>query len=105
MIYKSLDGKPERRIVFITTDDEGSIESVTMSQGVFGLDKTGYSFIVDDYVADQINKFKVVNGNLELLDGEQLDEPVKSEKELQREELLRQLALLDADIEEVTDEP
>ena len=105
MIYKSLEDKPERRIVFITTDAEGNVESATMSQGVFGLDKTGYSFIVDDYVAEQIDKFRVVNGGLELLDGEELVEPVKSEKEKQREELLRQLALLDADTEDTTDEP
>ena len=62
-------------------------------------------FIVDDWLIDQLDKVVFKDGTLQVKDGEQLVEPVKSEKELQREELLRQLALLDADTEESTDEP
>ena len=65
----------------------------------------GVMFIVDDWLIDQLDKVVFKDGALQVKEGEQLDEPVKSEKELQREELLRQLALLDADTEEVTDEP
>ena len=65
----------------------------------------GVMFIVDDWLIDQIDKVVFKDGTLQVKEGEQLDEPVKSEKEKQREELLRQLALLDADTEEVTDEP
>ena len=65
----------------------------------------GTMFIVDDWLIPQIDKLQFKDGTLQVKEGEQLDEPVKSEKEKQREELLRQLALLDADTEEVTDEP
>ena len=65
----------------------------------------GVMFIVDDWLIPQLDKVIFKDGTLQVKEGEQLDEPVKSEKEKQREELLRQLALLDADTEEVTDEP
>ena len=38
----------------------------------------------------------MIKGNLKLRDGEALEEPFKSEKELQREALLKQLAELDS---------
>ena len=57
---------------------------------------SGYQFIVDNYVINQIDKLKVVNGSLILKDGETLTTPVISEKELQREALLKQLAELDS---------
>ena len=66
---------------------------------------SGTMFIVDEWLIDQLDKVIFKDGTLQVKEGEQLDEPVKSEKELQREELLRQLALLDADTEETTDEP
>ena len=104
-IYNSLRDEndtllPNRTILFIRKDEineDGEFELYSYGLGV-SLDGSGYSFIVDDWLIDQLDKviFK---------DGEQLVEPVKSEKEKQREELLRQLALLDADTEEVTDEP
>ena len=65
----------------------------------------GVMFIVDDWLIDQLDKVVFKDGTLQVKEGEQLDEPVKSEKEKQREELLRQLALLDADTGEGTDEP
>ena len=94
-----------RSMLFITkTDEHGNIgECIT---GVAGAPLTnGTMFIVDDWLIDQLDKVIFKDGTLKVKEGEQLDEPVKSEKEKQREELLRQLALLDADTEEVTDEP
>ena len=65
---------------------------------------TGTMFIVDDWLIPQLDKVRFKDGVLSVKDGEELIPPVKSEKEKQREELLRQLALLDADTEESTDE-
>ena len=111
-IYNSLRDEndvlvPNRTILFIRKDEineDGEFELYSYGLGV-SLDGSGYSFIVDDWLIDQLDKVVFKDGTLQVKDGEQLDEPVKSEKELQREELLRQLALLDADTEESTDEP
>ena len=85
-------------------DEDGTIGN--HDYGIaFTPDSTGTLFIVDDWLIDQLDKVVFKDGTLKVKEGEQLDEPVKSEKELKREELLRQLALLDADTEEVTDEP
>ena len=85
----NLDGKIEEYLSGVACVPEGN----------------GVMFIVDDWLIDQLDKVIFKDGTLQVKEGEQLDEPVKSEKELQREELLRQLALLDADTEETTDEP
>lgn len=72
---------------------------------------SGYQFIIDDYVISQIDKLKIVDGNLVVRDGEEIIPPTKSEKELQIEAIERQLAALKAeldepvDIEEQTDAP
>jgi len=111
-IYNSLRDEndallPNRTILFIRKDEineNGEFELYSYGLGV-SLDGSGYSFIVDDWIIDQLDKVVLKDGTLQVKEGEQLDEPVKSEKEKQREELLRQLALLDADTEEQTDEP
>ena len=111
-IYNSLrDEKdalvPNRTILFIRKDEideNGEFELYSYGLGV-SLDGSGYSFIVDNWLIDQLDKVVFKDGTLQVKEGEQLDEPIKSEKEKQREELLRQLALLDADTEEPTDEP
>ena len=111
-IYNSLRDEndtllPNRTILFIRKDEieeNGEFELYSYGLGV-SLDGSGYSFIVDDWLIDQLDKVVFKDGSLQVIDGEQLDEPVKSEKEKQREELLRQLALLDADTEDTTDEP
>ena len=85
-------------------DEDGTIGN--HDYGIaFTPDSTGTLFIVDNWLIDQLDKVAFKDGTLQVKEGEQLDEPVKSEKEKQREELLRQLALLDADTEESTDEP
>lgn len=111
-IYNSLRDEndvllPNRTILFIRKDEideNGEFELYSYGLGV-SLDGSGYSFIVDSWLIDQLDKVVFKDGTLQVKEGEKLDEPVKSEKEKQREELLRQLALLDADTEEQTDEP
>ena len=59
-------------------------------------ERSGTLFIVDDWLIPQLGKVKFVDGVLSVKDGEELIPPVKSEKELQREALLKQLAELDS---------
>lgn len=103
MIYDSIDGKPNRRIAFITTDDQGLILSSTVSKNSVATDRTGYTLILDDYVAEQITKFQYIDGELILIEGEELEIPVKSEKQLRMEELQRQMAELQAMPDEPTE--
>ena len=96
---------PNRTRLFITkVDDSGAVSEFLSGNSAVPM-TNGTLFIVDDWLIDQLDKVVFKDGALQVKEGEQLDEPVKSEKEKQREELLRQLALLDADTEEVTDEP
>lgn len=94
-----------RTKLFISkTDDDGTILS-SQSGTLLTPEDSGTMFIVDDWLIDQLDKVVFQDGTLQVKEGERLDEPVKSEKEKQREELLRQLALLDADTREQTDAP
>ena len=96
---------PGRTKLFIVdSDNEGGIVRSYDGTSIIP-ENNGTLFIVDDWLIDQLDKVIFKDGTLQVKDGERLDEPVKSEKEKQREELLRQLALLDADTEEPTDEP
>ena len=56
----------------------------------------GTLLVVDEYVAKQADKLKFIDGTLVVKEGETIEEPVKSDAELQEEELLRQLAELRA---------
>lgn len=56
----------------------------------------GTMFIVDDWLIPQLDKVKFLDGVLSVKDGEEIIPPVKTEKELQREALLKQLAELDS---------
>ena len=109
-IYESLyedDGlmvSGRTKLFIKQVEDDGTIGNHDYGT-VFTPNSSGTLFIVDDWLIPQIDKVRFKDGTLKVKDGEQLDEPVKSEKEKQREELLRQLALLDADTEETTDEP
>ena len=58
--------------------------------------ETGTMFIIDDWAIDQRDKLIFKDGVLSVRDGEELIPPVKTEKELQREALLKQLAELDS---------
>ena len=115
-IYNSLRDEndtllPNRTILFIRKDEineDGEFELYSYGLGV-SLDGSGYSFIVDDWLIDQLDKVVFKEGILKVKEGEELVEPVKSELEREEEELLKRLAELrakkTADTEEVTDEP
>ena len=97
-----IDGRT--KLFIKSTKDDGTINDYIRGLA-FTPEDNGTMFIVDDWLIPQLDKVRFKDGVLSVKEGEQLDKPVKSEKEKQREELLRQLALLDADTEEVTDEP
>lgn len=59
-------------------------------------DGAGTIFIVDDWLIGQLHKVQFIEGTLKVKEGEELTPPVKTEKELQREALLKQLAELDS---------
>ena len=94
-----------RTKLFIKSTNEDDNLDEYMSGVACVPEMNGTMFIVDDWLIDQLDKVVFQDGALQVKEGEKLDEPVKSEKEKQREELLRQLALLDADTEEQTDAP
>jgi len=58
---------------------------------------TGTMFIVDDWLIPQLDKVQFKDGTLSVKEGEELIPPLKTEKELQIEELERQLAALKAE--------
>ena len=78
-----------------TVDSDGSISE--FNHGIaFVTEENGTQFIVDDWLVEQIDKLQFVGGSLSVKKGESLDPPAKSEKEIQREALLKQLAELDS---------
>ena len=104
-----LDGNGEqdmsRTKLFIRDyDTDGNI--VRFQSGLyFTPEESGILFIIDKWLLDQIDKVKFSDGVLSVKEGEELIPPVKSEKELKREALLKQLAELeseDTQEEEVT---
>ena len=97
-----IDGRT--KLFIKSAKDDGTINDYLRGLA-FTPEDNGTMFIVDDWLIDQLDKVIFKDGTLQVKEGEQLDEPVKSEKEKQREELLRQLALLDADTEESTEQP
>ena len=115
-IYNSLRDEndtllPNRTILFIRKDEineNGEFDLYSYGLGV-SLDGSGYSFIVDDWLIDQLDKVVFKDGTLKVKEGEELVEPVKSELEREEEELLKRLAELrakkTADTEDTTDEP
>ena len=86
---------PGRTKLFImSTSEDGGIDRY-ISGVAFTSEENGTQFIVDDWLVDQIEKLQFIDGTLSVREGETLKEPVKSEKELQREALLKQLAELE----------
>ena len=77
------------------TDEVGNIE-LFQSGIMVSPEENGTMFIVDDWLIPQIDKVQFKDGTLSVKDGEELVPPVKTEKELQREALLKQLAELDS---------
>lgn len=101
--------RSEISTIHVKVDEEGNIISVSSGGKIIGVSSSGLTFVVDNKVLEQINKFKINGRNLELIDGMELDEPVKSDAEIEREKLLKQIAELDkqivADTEENTETP
>lgn len=107
-IYDSLldnqrESMPSRTKLFIiSTDEDGKID-LYMHGIAFTPERNGTMFIVDEWLIPQIHKIQFKDGELSVKDGEELITPVKSEKELKREALLRQIAELDAAEDEPAD--
>ena len=59
-------------------------------------ERSGTLLIVDDWIIPQLDKIQFIDGVLSVKDGEELIPPVKTDRELQREALLKQLAELDS---------
>lgn len=81
------------------TDEVGNIE-LFQSGIMVSPEENGTMFIVDDWLIPQIDKVQFKDGALSVKNGETLTPPVKTEKELQREALLKQLAELDSQPDE-----
>ena len=63
-------------------------------------ERSGTQFIVDEWLIEHLDKVQFKDGVLSVKEGEKLIPPVKTEKELQREALLKQLAELDSQLTE-----
>lgn len=98
------------KLFIVDVDDNGNIIKSYDGTSI-NPEVTGTLFIVDDWLIPQLDKVQFIDGVLSVKDGEELIPPVKSEKELQREALLKQIAELDAaedkpaDAEGQTDAP
>ena len=77
------------------TLDDGTISNCQTGSLLIP-DGAGTILIVDDWLIDQLDKVQFIDGVLSVKDGETLTPPIKTEKELQREALLKQLAELDS---------
>lgn len=104
-IYNSLRDEYDNFIngrtkLFIkSTKDDGTINDYIRGLA-FTPEGNGTMFIVDDWLIDQLDKLQFIDGVLSVKNGETLTPPVKTEKELQREALLKQLAELDSQPDE-----
>ena len=89
-----------RTHLFITScNDEGDITGSQSGTNIVP-EGSGMLFVVDDWLIPQIDKLLFIDGSLQVKEGENIDEPVKSDIDLQEEELLRQLEALRAQKEE-----
>ena len=84
-------------------DDDGTILK-SKGGSLLTPEGTGTMFIVDDWLIEQLDKVRFIDGVLSVKDGEELISPVKSEKELRREALLKQLAELDSEVTQEEEE-
>ena len=93
------------KLFIISVDSDGSLGNYLHGTACVP-ESTGTMFIVDEWLIDQLDKVVFKDGTLQVKEGEQLDEPVKTVLEREEEELLKRLAELRAkkNIEEVTDE-
>lgn len=99
-IYDSIISEGGNNIVgrtklFIERQEDGDIVSFKSGTSI-APQSTGTMFIVDEWIIEQLDKVQFIDGVLSVKDGKTLTPPVKTEKELQREALLKQLAELDS---------
>ena len=104
-VYEELydeDGNstPSRTKLFVPAKEVNEDGSFTSFQsGILVTPSTsGYFYIVDSWILNQIEKLVIVEGVLSVRDGEKITPPPKSDKELKREELLKQLAELESEV-------
>lgn len=57
-------------------------------------EESGWIFIVDEYLVNQIDKLQIANGELTVKEGMSIQERIKTPGELRMEELERELNLL-----------
>ena len=88
-----IDGRT--KLFIKSTKDDGTINDYIRGLA-FTPEDNGTMFIVDDWLIPQLDKVRFKDGVLSVKEGEELIPPVKTEKELQREALLKQLAELDS---------
>lgn len=90
---------PNRTMLFIPTSKikEDGIISEYVSGLAYVPETPGITFIVDDWIIPQIDKLKFEDGELKVKDGKNIEEPQKTEKELEREQLLKRLAELETE--------
>ena len=99
-IYESIRDEnsgivPGRTKLFIVNSNEFGDINLSEHGTKLTPEGTGTMFIVDDWLIPQLDKVKFLDGVLSVKEGEELIPPVKSEIELQREALLKQLAELE----------
>ena len=87
---------PGRTKLFIEQNDDDGTILKSKSGTLLTPEGSGTMFIVDDWLIPQLDKVQFKEGTLSVKDGEELIPPVKTERELQREALLKQLAELDS---------
>ena len=100
-IYESIQDNAGANIngrtkLFIQKADEDGVITLCNYGTLYTPAESGTMFIVDDWLIPKLDKVRFINGELLVKEGEELIPPVKTEKELQREALLKQLAELDS---------
>ncbi len=79
-----------------STDEDGGITEYLSGVAIVP-EGAGTMFIVDEWIIPQIDKLKFEDGELKVKDGQDIEEPQITEKELEREALLKRLAELETE--------
>lgn len=88
-------GRTKLYIKHSEVDHEGNFDQYERGTALV-FDSSGYQFIVDTWIIPQIDKLKIDGGTLVVKNGEQLQERIKTPKELRMEELEKELQMLKA---------
>lgn len=108
-IYESMNNENGDRVTgrtmlfIIETDDSGSI--IKRNTGIaFAPLTNGTMFIVDDWLIPQLDKVQFKDGILSVKEGAEIIPPVKTDLELEEEDLLRRIAEIQAQKKANTEE-